>query len=146
MIRSLPGLSEPPFPMWTLPKTGPWAPPKIMYSIHFGTIPIVRYGFVRVSPNLFPCSLSSLALFLSPRELRYWIESELHLQVPLQWCGRSQTHLGGTALFRQCSLMCLNLSIWLNLSSPGLLELLWKQNEMTPVKAPNAPPGTEKTS
>ena len=135
---------NPAAPIWTLPMTGHWLPPERIHSIHFWTAPIVRNGIVKVSPDLFPCSFSSLTLLLSSRESSYWMASKLHLQShSLQGRGGSQT-LGWSSFVKIVSLgRCLNLAC--ESAALGLIGLLWKWNEVTDMTAPGTLSGTEKT-
>ena len=108
--------------------------PKNPFSPFLGPSLFVRNGFVKVSPDLLPCSFSSRTLLLSSRELSYETASKLRLklsmgwQVPLQGNGGSQTHLGGPAPFRYRYLV--GVWIWMSdnrcLTQVGLMGLLWK--------------------
>lgn len=128
LIRVYQACVNPAAPIWTLPMTGHWLPPERIHSIRFWTAPIVRNGIVKVSPDLFPCSFSSLTLLLSSRESSYWMASKLHLQShSLQGRGGSQT-LGWSSFVKIVSLGgCLNWGMWLSCSGPHwiIVKMNW---------------------
>lgn len=90
-----------------------WPPARGIHSIHFWITPLIRSGFVKVSPTLFPHGFSSWIPFLSARESSYWMESKLHVQS----LSRGDRDSGALGWASSVEIVwpgrCLNLGLWL---------------------------------